>query len=227
MPSLTIALAKGRMQTDALKLLTSAGVRLSDEALQSRRLAVEDETREFRFVFVKPADVTVYVEHGIADCGVVGRDVLLESEADVLQPLDLGIARCRIAVAAPQVEGREAGSMLQGFGMLRVATKYPRIAARHFGGRGIPVEIIELSGSVELAAVTNLADCIVDLVETGRTLVENGLEIVEVITESTARLVVNRASYQLKAKRISKLIEQLGRAVTVGAMAEAVEENVK
>jgi ATP phosphoribosyltransferase len=204
---LTIALAKGRLQIEALRLLASAGVRVSAEALGSRRLAVEDESGRYRFVFVKPSDVTVYVEHGIADCGVVGRDVLLESSADVLQPLDLRIGRCRIAVAA-----REGGPVLAR-GMLHVATKYPRVAAAHFGARGVPVEIIELSGSVELAPILGLTDCIVDLVETGRTLAENGLVVTETIAESTARLVVNRASYRLKSGEVGELISALARAV--------------
>ena len=202
---LTIAIAKGRMQDEALALLARAGVHLSDEALASRRLAVEDESGQYRFIFVKPADVPVYVEHGIADCGVVGRDVLLESEVDLLLPLDLGIARCKIVVAAARTD-----LLANDFGMLRVATKYPGIARAHFGARGIPVELIELSGSVELAPVLGLADCIVDLVETGRTLKENGLGIVEVIAESTGRLVVNRASYQLKASSVATLIDALG-----------------
>jgi ATP phosphoribosyltransferase len=210
---LTIAIAKGRIQQGALELLRRAGVSVSGEALASRRLAVEDEGGRFRFVFVKPSDVPVYVEHGIADCGVVGRDVLLETEADVLQPLDLKIARCRIAVAAR--EGAYTGRA----GVLHVATKYPRIAARHFGSRGVPVEIIELSGSVELAPVLGLSDCIVDLVETGRTLAENGLAVVEMITDSTARLVVNRASYQLKATEVGALVESLSRAVAEAASA--------
>src|SRR2546423_1914858 len=165
---LTIAIAKGRIQQDALELLRRAGVSFSAEALASRRLAVEDEGGRFRFVFVKPSDVPVYVEHGIADCGVVGRDVLLETEADVLQPLDLKIARCRIAVAAR--EGAYTGRA----GVLHVATKYPRIAAAHFGSRGVPVEIIELSGSVELAPVTGLADRILGPVQPGRTLTGHG-----------------------------------------------------
>ena len=201
---ITIAIAKGRMQDDALALLARAGLRLSDEALASRRLALVDESGNYRFIFVKPADVPVYVEHGIADCGVVGRDILLESEADLLLPLDLGIARCRIVVAAAEPE-----VMRRDFGMLRVATKYARVASDHFGARGIPVEIITLSGSVELAPALGLADLIVDLVETGRTLKDNGLSIVEVITESTGRLVVNRASYQLKAPAITTLINTL------------------
>jgi ATP phosphoribosyltransferase len=205
---ITIAIAKGRMQDDALALLARAGVRLSQTALDSRRLALADESGEYRFIFVKPADVPVYVEHGIADCGVVGRDVLLETEADLLLPLDLGIARCRIVVAAPDAE-----VITRTLGMLRVATKYSHIAGGHFGARGIPVEIIQLSGSVELAPALGLADLIVDLVETGRTLRDNGLTVVEVITESTGRLVVNRASYQLKAEAVAKLTNALSEVI--------------
>ena len=203
MTELTIAIAKGRLQAEALDLLTSAGLGFSSETLSSRRLAVEDESGRYRLIFVKPADVPVYVEHGIADCGIVGRDILLESDADLLQPLSLNIGVCRIVVAAKN------DVRLNQLGMLRVATKYPRIAARHFGERGVAVDMIELSGSVELAAVLGLADCIVDLVETGKTLEENGLSIVEMITESAARLVVNRASYQLKAEAVAQFIRYL------------------
>jgi ATP phosphoribosyltransferase len=201
---ITIAIAKGRMQDGALALLARAGIRLDGDTRNSRRLALTDESGEYRFIFVKPADVPVYVEHGIADCGVVGRDVLLESQADLLLPLDLGIARCRIVVAAA-----DANVMTRSLGMLRVATKYSQIAAAHFGARGIPVEIIQLSGSVELAPALGLADLIVDLVETGRTLRENGLSVVEEIAESTGRLVVNRASYQLKSEPITALVQRL------------------
>lgn len=203
MTQLTIAIAKGRLQPKALELLLSAGVELSRDATSSRRLAIEDESGRYRLIFVKPADVPVYVEHGIADCGIVGRDVLLESDADLLQPLSLDIGACRIVVAARN------GAPAKPLGMLRVATKYPRIAAHHFGSRGVAVDLIELSGSVELASVLGLADCVVDLVETGKTLQENGLRIIEVITESQARFVVNRASYQLKAQVVSELITSL------------------
>ena len=203
MTELTITIAKGRLQAETLDLLTSAGLDFSSETLSSRRLAIEDESGRYRLIFVKPADVPVYVEHGVADCGIVGRDVLLESEADLLQPLSLNIGACRIVVAA-----RNDAPVRQ-LGMLKVATKYPRIAARHFGVRGVAVDLIELSGSVELASVLGLADCVVDLVETGKTLQENGLRIIEVIAESTARLVVNRASYQLKAEAVGQLIKSL------------------
>ena len=202
MPELTIAIAKGRLQSEALELLASAGVNLTG-VRDSRCLALEDESGQRRFIFVKPADVPVYVEHGIADCGLVGRDVLLESDADLLQPLSLTIGRCQLVLAAP------VDTPKNGQSMLRVATKYPRIALEYFGARGQPVEIIQLSGSVELAPVLGLADCIVDLVETGRTLRENGLRVVEVIAESTCRLAINRASYQLKAKAVGNLVSAL------------------
>jgi ATP phosphoribosyltransferase len=205
---ITIAIGKGRLQDKGLKLCARAGITISSDDLMSRRLAVEDSRGRYRFIFVKPADVPVYVEHGIADCGIVGRDVLLEASADLLVPLDLEFAHCRMVVAARN------GDSLSSQGMLRVATKYPRIAASYFGEQGIPVEIIELSGSVELAPVLGLADCIVDLVETGRTLEENGLHVVAEIVESTARLVVNRASYQLKSDAITELIQSLTRAMS-------------
>jgi ATP phosphoribosyltransferase len=205
---ITIAIAKGRVQESALPLLARAGIRVSTEALNSRRLALTDDSGEYRFIFVKPADVPVYVEHGIADCGVVGRDVLLESEADLLLPLDLGISRCRIVVAAS--DGQAVNNVQ---GMIRVATKYSQITRAHFGSRGIPVEIIQLAGSVELAPALGLADMIVDVVDTGVTLRENGLAIVEEIAESTGRLVVNRASYQLKAEEIGRLINALEAAL--------------
>ena len=207
MTELTIAIAKGRLQAETLDLLTSAGLVFSDQALSSRRLAIEDESGRFRLIFVKPADVPVYVERGIADCGIVGRDVLLESDANLLQPLSLNLGACRIVVAA-----KNEAAVRQS-GMLKVATKYPHIAARHFGARGVAVDLIELSGSVELAAVLGLADCIVDLVETGKTLEENDLRVVDVITESSARVVVNRASYQLKAETVSQFIKSLEKTI--------------
>ena len=206
MTKLTLAISKGRLQAEALDLLQRAGLRFSGDSFSTRRLAVEDDSGQYRLIFVKPADVPVYVEHGIADCGIVGRDVLLESEPDLLQPVDLDIGTCRIVVAA------RSDTILNRFGIMRVATKYPRLAAKHFGARGVAVDLIELSGSVELAPVLGLADCIVDLVETGRTLKENGLSIVEVITESSGRLVVNRASYQLKAEEIGQLIRSIDAA---------------
>ena len=207
MTKLTIAIAKGRLEGPALELLRRAEFCELREANASRRLAIEDEAGCFRFIFVKPVDVPVYVERGVADCGLVGRDVLLEYEPDVLQPLTLDIGRCRLVVAAP------VGMPDSGHRMVRVATKFPQVTTSFFGARGQPVEIITLSGSVELAPGLGLADCIVDLVETGRTLRDNGLEAVEEIAELSARLIVNRASYQLKVKEVSHVIEALSQTV--------------
>src|SRR5262249_49797409 len=172
----TSAVAKGRLQNDALDLLAKAGIIVSDESLQSRRLVISDETGNIDFMLVKPVDVPTYVEYGIADIGICGRDVLLESQADVCQPIDLKIGACSMVVAGP--------SYLRGQGYdklstLRIATKYPRVTTQYFQERGVPIELIYLSGSVEIAPVLGLSDRIVDLVETGRTLRENGLEVFE------------------------------------------------
>jgi ATP phosphoribosyltransferase len=210
MAKLTIALAKGRLQAEALEIFERAGVKLAPEQLNSRRLLVEDEQGEYHFVFVKPADVPVYVEYGVADAGVCGLDVLLEHASDVHRPLDLGIGYCRIVVAGKKSESPATGNRLSA---MRIATKYARITAEYFQQRAIPVEIIELSGSIELAPLLGLADRIVDIVETGRTLSDNGLEIKEVISETTAQLIINRASYQLKRAAATELIDRLSRAL--------------
>ena len=156
-------------------------------------------------ILVKPMDAPTYVEYGAADAGIAGRDVLMESEADVLQPLDLGFGQCRIAVAGPAPKPGEDEPRT----VVRVATKYPHITLEHFNAKGIAVEIIPLSGSIELAPLVGLSDRIVDLVETGRTLADNGMQIVEVIAESSARLMINRASYQTKRKEIVQMVETL------------------
>lgn len=184
---------------------------MSARDLESRKLVVADRQERLRFVFVKPADVPVYVEYGVADLGIVGRDVLLEAIPDLHQPLDLKFGYCQIVVAGLKEYPRNEGT--NGVSTLRVATKYPRIASDHFSRRGIPTEMITLSGSIELAPLLGLADCIVDLVQTGLTLKQNGLKILEVIGESTARLVINRASYQLKRQEISQLLERMERQV--------------
>lgn len=204
---LTIALAKGRLQEEALKIFARAGIVVSEAELNSRKLAVHSADRRFKFVFVKPGDVPTYVEYGVADAGVCGRDVLIEAEADVHEPLDLGIGYCKIAVAGrKEVVGQDYNLLAT----VRVATKYPKIATEYFHQRGIPIEVVYLSGSVELAPILGLSDRIVDLVETGRTLKENGLEVIDVITETTARLIVNRASFHLKREQVSRLITELG-----------------
>ena len=209
MSELTIALAKGRLQDLALNLFRSTGVVVPQEAVESRRLQIDDVTGRFSFIFVKPSDVPVYVEYGVADAGICGRDVLMESNADVHEPLDLGFGRCRMVVAGKPESARRGYNPLA---TARIATKYPRITADYFQRRGVPVEMIVLSGSVELAPLLGLSEHIVDLVETGRTLKENGLVEIDLVIESTARLVVNRAGYHLKRAAVAALIDSLRKA---------------
>lgn len=206
MSRITIALAKGRLQDEALALFAKAGVRLPDGAVDSRKLQIEDETGDYSFIFVKPSDVPVYVEHGVADAGICGRDVLLESRPDVHEPLDLLFGRCRMVVAGKPESAVQDRSRIM---TAHVATKYPRIASEYFQHRGIPIELIVLSGSVELAPVLGLSQYIVDLVETGRTLRENGLVVLDTIAESSARLIMNRAGYHLKRPAALRLISLL------------------
>jgi ATP phosphoribosyltransferase len=203
--SLTVALSKGKLLAGTEELFGRAGLPFPDG--ESRRLVVP--VGDLRFLFVKDMDVPTYVEYGVADCGIAGRDVLLEADGDVFEPLDLGFGRCRLVVARP----KGAPFASDGASTVRVATKYPKVAAGHFLGRGLSVEVVRLAGSVEIAPGLGLADCIVDVVETGRTLQENGLEEVEDVAESSARLVVNRASFHARRDEVSRLVETLRRAV--------------
>jgi ATP phosphoribosyltransferase len=211
--TITIALSKGRLFDEALALLKRAGIEIANSDTPSRRLVTPDTSGRFQFFMVKPIDVPTYVEYGIADAGIAGLDVLLESNADIHQPLDLRIGCCRMVVAAPKATARQDYKQLSA---VRIATKYPRITTEYFTRRGIPVEIIPLSGSVELAPMHGLSDRIVDLVSSGRTLAENGLEVVEPILEISARLVVNRASYQIKRSGITELIQILSKVADKG-----------
>lgn len=209
---LTIALSKGRMQDDALELFARAGIVVEESELKSRKLIIHSADQKYAFILVKPGDVPTYVEYGVADAGICGRDVLLESEADVHEPLDLKFGYCRIAVAGKrELMGQDYNLLAT----VRVATKYTRIASEYFQQKGVPIEVIPLSGSVELAPLIGLSDRIVDLVETGRTLKENGLDVIEIITESTARLVVNRASFHLKRIAVGELIAKLTEALNL------------
>jgi ATP phosphoribosyltransferase len=202
--SLTVALSKGKLLAGTEALFRAA--RLPFPEGEGRRLVVE--TEGLRFLLVKDLDVPTYVEYGVADCGVAGRDVLLETGADVLEPLDLGFGRCRVVVASP----RQRPFAPDRSATTRVASKYARIAAAHFLERGLGVEVVRLAGSVEIAPGLGLAECVVDVVETGRTLAENGLEEVETVAESSARLVVNRASFHARRAEIQALVARLAEA---------------
>lgn len=204
---LTLALPKGRLFSESVDLLRRAGLNLELPA----------QSRALRHVFAGPdggvtllelrnTDVPIYVDLGVADLGVVGKDVLLEAGRDVYEPLDLGLGRCRLSLI------REVGA--QG-PLLRVASKYPRLAARYLHGRDLSAEVVKLSGNIELAALTGLADAVVDIVQSGETLRANHLEELDVILHSSARLIVNRAALKLKRERLRPLIARLREVLEV------------
>ncbi|MGG1664440.1 ATP phosphoribosyltransferase [Brevibacillus sp. NRS-1366] len=194
---LTIAMPKGRIFEEAIHFLQQAGLQVTAELQDSRKLIIPVENAQLEFILAKPTDVPTYVEYGVADVGVVGKDVLLEEERDVYELLDLQIGYCRMMVAGmPDWKPTEAP---------RVATKYPKIASRYFREQGQQVEVIKLNGSVELAPLIGLADRIVDIVSTGRTLQENGLVELENICEITTRLIANRASYRMKSEAVDDI----------------------
>lgn len=205
---LTIALSKGRILAESLPLLSAVGIEPSEDPDTSRKLVLATTQNDVQLVIIRAQDVPTFVEYGAADIGVAGKDVLLEYGGDGLyEPLDLMLARCRLMVAVKK--GRERHLPPRP----RVATKYTTTTRRYFARQGLQVEIIKLYGSMELAPLVGLADCIVDLVETGNTLKANGLVPVETIAEITSRLIVNKASMKMKHKRVVGLIGQLERAV--------------
>jgi ATP phosphoribosyltransferase len=209
MNPLTLALPKGRLLEPAIALLAGMGIRGLDGA--SRRLLVSDDKADLRFIFLKPADIPTYVEYGAADLGIVGKDILLEQQPDVYEPVDLSFGYCRLVVAEPR-ELWERDDPAK-WSWVRVATKYPTLTERYFSERGIQVEIVRLDGSIELAPLVGLAERIVDLVQSGETLRANGLvEVAEIMT-STARLIVNRASLKTAHARVNALVSAMRQEV--------------
>jgi ATP phosphoribosyltransferase len=207
---LTLALPKGRLLDSALQTLREVGVDGVDQ--DSRRLIFDDARQGLRLLFLKPADVPAYVTYGAAHLGIVGKDILLEQEPDVYEPLDLGFGVCRLVVAEPR-ELWERDDPAR-WSWVRVATKYPRLTEQYFSARGVQVEIVRLDGSIELAPLVGLAERIVDLVQSGETLRANGLVEVAEITRSTARLIVNRAAMSTEYARIGQLITRLRAVIT-------------
>ncbi len=203
-PRLRVALPKGRLYQPALERFEKAGVAMDPEP--GRRLLIPSSHPGIEFLVVKPGDVPVYVESGAADLGVTGTDVLRETDADVLEPMELGFGACRLVVAAPAETPYPA---LPGGITARIATKYPRLARRYFAAAGRPVEIVEIAGSVEVAPLLGLSHWIVDLVDTGNTLRANGLTERATILHSSAVLVANRASQKLKLDAYLELITRL------------------
>lgn len=204
MAGLTIALNRGRILDEGLPLLASAGLRPAEDLHASRKLVFETVEGGHRLVVMRGADVPTYVEYGAADVGIVGKDTLLEhGGSGFYERLDLGIGRCRLMTAAP------VGFEPNGNGPLRVATKFVRSARRYFEAQGRHVTIIPLSGAMEIAPLMNLADCIVDIVDTGNTLKANGLVALDTIAEISARVIVNRASMKTRFDEVQTLIDAL------------------
>ncbi len=200
---LTIALSKGRLAEQAIELLEQSGYDCRAAKEKTRRLILEDPANGMRFIMAKPADVPTYVEYGAADIGVVGKDTLLEESRQLYEVINLGFGACRMCVCGPKA----LAGQLDRIPNKRIGTKYPHIAREYFETKKREsVEIIKLNGSVELAPLIGLADVIVDIVESGRTLEENGLMVLETIADISARMVVNRVSMKMKADRITPLL---------------------
>jgi ATP phosphoribosyltransferase len=207
---LTIALTKGRILKETLPLLARADIVPAEDINESRKLVFETSRPGVRLLLLRGTDVPTYVQRGAADLGVVGKDVLLEQgAAGIYEPLDLGIARCRLMTAAPV--GWQAGSS-----RIRVATKFTNVARKFFAEQGVHADVIKLYGAMELAPMMDLADVIVDIVDTGNTLLANGLEPRELIAHVSTRLVVNKASMRSKHELIQDIVQSLARAVEAG-----------
>ncbi len=204
---LTFALAKGRLANKTLELLEQIGITCEEmKDKNTRKLIFVNEELKLKFFLAKAGDVPTYVEYGAADIGVVGKDTILEEGRDILEVLDLGMGKCRMCVCGPE----SAKELLKHREMIRVASKYPNIAKDYFyNKKHQTVEIIKLNGSVELAPIVNLSEVIVDIVETGATLRENGLDVLEEICPLSARMVVNQVSMKMENERIVKLIKEL------------------
>jgi len=216
MTPISIALSKGRIFEETVPLLAAAGIRASEDPENSRKLIIPTNRAHVRLIIVRASDVPTYVQYGAADLGIAGGDVMIEhGGAGLYQPLDLGIARCRMMVAVRK--GFDYRAAVQQGARLRVATKYVKIAREHFAAKGVHVDLIKLYGSMELAPLTGLADAIVDLVSTGGTLRANNLQAVEEILPVSARLVVNQAAYKLKRAAIQPLLTAFERALARAA----------
>ncbi len=204
---ISIALPKGRLGEKVYNMFADAGFECRDICESSRKLIFENEVLGIRYFWVKPSDVSIYVERGAADIGVAGKDILLEYSPDIYELLDLNTGKCRMAVAAKR------GFYDDNSRTLRVATKFPNIAKKHYAAKCRDIDIIKLNGSIELAPILSLSDVIVDIVETGKTLKENDLDVIETIVPISARLIANKASFKFKMGKIEDIVEKLKKQV--------------
>ena len=203
MEMINVALPKGRLGEKVYRMFESVGYDCPSIREENRKLVFENEAAGVRYFWVKPSDVAIYVERGAADIGVAGKDILLEYRPDVYELADLGIGKCRMCVAGKKDFYDDPGRTL------RVATKFPRIAADYYAGRSRDIDIIKLNGSIEIAPLLGLSDVIVDIVETGKTLLENGLEPKETIVPISARLIANKVAYKFKNAEIRQLCKKI------------------
>ena len=210
---LTIALPKGKLFSLSARLFEEIGITAEHMSEKSRKLVISNHDLKVQFIITKTSDVPTYVEYGAADIGIIGKDVLLESGQDVYELLDLGFGKCRLMMAVPREEKR---AHLMDYAHTRVATKYPNIAEQFFARQGMQMEYIKLNGSIELGPIVGLSESIVDIVETGTTLVENDLEEIAHIMDVSARLIVNRVSFKLKFDRIYKIVNDLKQVLESG-----------
>ena len=207
MKPLRIALTKGRLERDTVAMFERIGFDCTAVHEKGRKLILPIGDNQFEVVLAKAADVITYVEHGVCDLGVVGKDTIIENGSSFYEVLDLGFGKCKFALAAPK--GTE---FYGGYASKTIATKYPNVARSFFEGKGMDVKIIKIEGSVELAPLLGLSDAIIDIVETGSTLKENGLEVIEKVCDISARLIVNTASMKLRKQEIDTLINQMEQA---------------
>lgn len=208
MMSLSIALTKGRLEKQTVSMLEELGYGIEALKDKGRALVFKDSIEDIQYFLVKSNDCITYVNHGVADIGVVGKDTILENENDNYELLDLKIGRCKFIVASlPE------NKLFSKVGHIKIGTKYPSVAKQYFLSKGMDVEIIKIDGSVELAPILGLCDGIVDIMETGTTLKENGLVVLDTVCDISARVIVNKASFKLKHKEVMKVIEDLSRKV--------------
>lgn len=202
--SISIALTKGRLEDEAVRLMEEAGFGVEELKNKGRKLIFNDSIEDIKYFLVKARDTITYVEHGVADIAIVGKDTLLEVEPNYYEVLDLGIGKCKFIVAAlPKV------NLFTKVGHIKIGSKYPRVAKEYFKSRGMDVEIIKIEGSVELGPLLGICHGIVDIMETGTTLKENGLVVLDEIYQISARVIVNKTSYKLKRKEINNILDKL------------------
>ncbi|MGV3025363.1 ATP phosphoribosyltransferase [Clostridium thermobutyricum] len=207
--TISIALTKGRLESETIKILEKVGYGIEELKDKGRKLVFNDTKKDLKYFLVKAADSITYVEHGVADIGVVGKDTLLESDKEYFEVLDLNLGKCKFIVASlPKV------NLFEKIGHVKIGTKYPKVAKEYFKKRGMDVEIIKIEGSVELAPILELCDGIVDIMETGTTLKENGLIVLDDICDISARVIVNKASFKMKGKEIREFLSNIEKGIS-------------